>query len=157
MKTSKKHILCVCRMLVCFVLITAVTLTNIACGKQKSSGNNSVSEKNGTSVSDNQTAEGNEEKKVSFKFSVVDGAGKETFFDITTSKKTVGEALLDEKLIEGEPGAYGLYVKKVNGIVADFDKDGTYWAFYVDGAYAMSGVDTTDVEAGKTYTFKVEK
>ena len=35
--------------------------------------------------------------------------------------------------------------------------DQTYWAFYVDGEYAMSGVDTTIIEEGKAYAFKVEK
>ena len=58
---------------------------------------------------------------------------------------------------EGEDGQYGLYVKTVNGITADYDVDGTYWAFYINGEYAMSGVDVTDIAAGSTYAFKVEK
>lgn len=92
-----------------------------------------------------------------FAFTVVDKDGNEANFEIHTDKETVGEALLDAKLIEGEEGAYGLYVKKVNGIVADYDVNQTYWAFYIDGEYAMSGVDVTKIEEGKTYTFKVEK
>ena len=59
-------------------------------------------------------------------------------------------------LIAGEQGDYGLYVKTVNGITVDFDKDGKYWAFYVGGEYAMSGVDSTEITAGSTYAFKVE-
>ena len=70
---------------------------------------------------------------------------------------TVGDALLDLGLIEGDEGDFGLYVKKVCGIEAVYEKDKTYWAFYVNGEYAMSGVDTTDVEAGAEYAFKVEK
>lgn len=97
------------------------------------------------------------EGSTKFAFTVVDKDGNETVFEVSTDKETVGEALLDAKLIEGEEGAYGLYVKKVNGIVADYDADQTYWAFYVDGEYAMSGVDVTKIEEGKTYTFKVEK
>ena len=69
----------------------------------------------------------------------------------------MGDALLELGLIEGEEGAYGLYVKKVNGITADYDTDQTYWAFYINGEMAMTGVDATDVEAGATYSFKVEK
>ncbi len=92
-----------------------------------------------------------------FDFTVVEFDGKETKFVIKTDKEIVGEALLELKLIEGEEGPYGLYVKKVNGIVADFDNDKTYWGFYVDGEYAMSGVDMTKIEEGKTYTFKVSK
>ena len=67
------------------------------------------------------------------------------------------EALLELELINGDEGQYGLYVKEVNGITADYDVDQTYWAFYVDGEYAMSSVDTTEIEDGKTYSFKVEK
>ena len=72
-------------------------------------------------------------------------------FTINTNKSTVGEALLELNLIEGEEGAYGLYVKKVNGVLADYDVDATYWAFYINGDYAMSGVDTTEVVGGTTY------
>ncbi len=92
-----------------------------------------------------------------FAFTVVDKDGNETAFEIHTDKTVVGEALLDCGLISGDPGDYGLYVKTVNGITADYDTDGAYWAFYVDGEYAQSGVDTTNIEEGKTYTFKYEK
>ena len=98
-----------------------------------------------------------EAKSASFKFVVVDADGNETPFEITTEKATVGEALLDEGLIEGTDSAYGLYVTKVNGIEAVYETDGTYWAFYINGEYASTGVDSTNVEDGATYMFKVEK
>lgn len=72
-------------------------------------------------------------------------------FTVKTDKKTVGEALLDVGLIEGDEGPYGLYVKKVNGITADFDKDQTYWAFYIGEELAMTGVDATQIEEGSVY------
>jgi hypothetical protein len=93
----------------------------------------------------------------SFTFEVVDQNGTMTSFDITTDKELVGEALLEEGLIVGEDGPYGLYVTEVNGIVADYNVNKTYWAFYIDGGYAASGVDMTEVVDGATYTFKVEK
>ena len=102
---------------------------------------------------DNVLGEGDTE----FTFKVVDKDGNESSFEIHTDEKTVGDALIKLDLLEGEEGDYGLYVKKVNGITADYDKDKTYWAFYIDGEYAMTGVDATDIEEGKTYTFKVEK
>ena len=92
-----------------------------------------------------------------FTFVVVDGEGNEKTFEIHTDKTTVGEALLELELIDGEDGDYGLYVKSVNGITADYNVDGTYWAFYINGEMAMTGVDATNVEAGATYSFKVEK
>lgn len=92
-----------------------------------------------------------------FVFAVVDMEGNETVFEVHTDKETVGEALLDCDLIAGEDSDYGLYVKTVNGVTADYDKDGTYWAFYVNGEYASTGVDSTQVEDGAAYMFKIEK
>ena len=97
------------------------------------------------------------EGKTKFMLTVTDKDGNETQFEINTDKETVGDALLEHELIEGEEGDYGLYIKTVNNITADFEKDQTYWAFYVDGEYATSGVDTTPVNAGSTYSLKVEK
>ncbi len=87
----------------------------------------------------------------------VEAEGKQTKFEINTDKETVGEALIELGLIKGEDGPYGLYVKEVNGIVADYEVNNTYWAFYVDNEYALSGVDTTPIEEGKEYSFKAEK
>ncbi len=92
-----------------------------------------------------------------FSFTVVDKEGQETNFEIHTDKEIVGEALLELGLIAGEDGQYGLYVKEVNGITADYDVDQTYWAFYTNGEYAAAGVDTTPIEEGTSYSFKVEK
>ncbi len=88
---------------------------------------------------------------------VVSAEDKEVTFTVNTDKTTVGAALLENNLIEGEDGDYGLYVKKVNGITADYDVTGTYWAFYVNGKYAVSGVDMTPIKAGESYAFHVEK
>ena len=92
-----------------------------------------------------------------FAFSVIDLSGNEIKVTVKTDKATVGEALLDAEIIAGDASEFGLYVKSVNGKTLDYDADKAYWAFYVDGGYASSGVDTTSIEAGKTYTFKAEK
>ena len=96
----------------------------------------------------NDTTLGQGETTFSF---VVEIDNQSVNFTINTNKSTVGEALLELNLIEGEEGAYGLYVKKVIGVLADYDVDATYWAFYINGDYAMSGVDTTEVVGGTTY------
>ena len=64
---------------------------------------------------------------------------------------------MEEGLIIGTEGPYGIYVDSVNGIIADWDKDQTYWAFYVDGEYAVSSVDDTEITAGCTYSFVLTK
>ena len=92
-----------------------------------------------------------------FAVEVTDGEGKVTAFTVKSDADTVGAALLALGVIAGEDSQYGLYVKTVNGITADYDKDQTWWGFYVDGAPAAAGVDSTDIADGSTYGFKVEK
>ena len=70
---------------------------------------------------------------------------------IHTDAKTLGAALQEHDLLEGEDSEFGLYVKKVNGILADYDVDKTYWGFYKNGEYMMSGVDTTEITDGEHY------
>ena len=153
LKLSNKKLI---SLLLVMMLTVAMALTG--CGDKKDSDKESESTKSpqSTQAADdgsNELGEGN----TKFDLVVVDKDGNESNFVIKTDKKTVGEALVELGMVEGEEGAYGLYIKKVNGITADFDQDKTYWAFYIDGEYAMSGADETDIEEGVTYTFKVEK
>ena len=82
---------------------------------------------------------------------------KQVTFTIKTDKTTVGEALLENGLVEGEQGAYGLYIKKVNGILADYDVDQSYWLFYVNGEYAMSSADITEIDESAVYQLEYTK
>ena len=91
-----------------------------------------------------------------FIFKVVTKSGEEKTFTVRTDKTIVGEALQDVGLIEGDDSQYGLFVKVVDGERVEWDTDGKYWAFYVDGAYAAKGVDSTEIEAGKVYSFRAE-
>ena len=94
---------------------------------------------------------------VSFKVVVTDLDGKETTFEYSSNAASVGEALVAEGLIEGHETEYGLYIDTVNGITADWDKDQTYWAFYIDGEYAMTGIDGTEIVADTTYGLTLTK
>lgn len=149
----------------CMVLIAATALFATGCknSEKETPDTTDGQTTEADSTVDDTTADEGEGKTVlgegatQFTFTVVDKDGKETVFEINTDKTTVGDALLELELISGDDGDYGLYVKTVNGITADYDTDGTYWAFYINGEYAMSGVDKTDVEAGAEYSFKVEK
>ena len=128
---------------VCIVLIAVTALFTTGCNDSKT-----------TSVpSDTQVSA----QTVEFTFKVTDASGEETDFTISTDKQTVGEALLEKNLIAGDESEYGLYVKTVNGVTLDYDKDGMYWAFYVNGEYAQTGVDSTEITAGAEYAFKAEK
>ncbi len=76
---------------------------------------------------------------------------KTVVFTVKTDADTVGAALLEHNLIAGEEGAYGLYVKTVNGMLADYDVDQTYWSFTIAGETAMTGVDQTELVDGTVY------
>ena len=78
-------------------------------------------------------------------------------FTVKTDKDTVGAALLEHKLIAGEDGQYGLFVKTVNGMTLDPNDKNSYWALYVNGDYAMSGVDSTEIVEGDTYQLAYTK
>lgn len=146
MKHNTKKVLSV---LICILLAAALALGTLGCSKAPEAPGSSVSTlENGATIGTGAT---------SFTFVIVDADGNETTVTVNTDKATVGEALEELGVISGEMGDYGLYVKTVNGITADYDVDQTYWAFYIDGEYAMTSVDSTDVTPGSVYTFKVEK
>lgn len=133
-------------LLLCFVLIAAMALMTTGCK------DNALSLSVDDAIDKTAIGEGNTQ----FTFNVIDQDGNQTAFLVHTDEKTVGDALMKINLIQGEDGPYGLYVKTVNGITLDFDKDGKYWAFYENGAYANGGVDTTAVQDGAVYAFKAE-
>lgn len=160
--------------ILCMMLIVAMALFTVGCKKDEQESPKSGQETKVTAPAEDKQGDASGEEteggdaaangvtvlgegKVAFNFTVVDKDGNETKFEIHTDKTTVGDALLEHALIEGEEGQYGLYVKKVNGILADYDVDQTYWGFFVNGEYAMSGVDTTNIEEGASYSFKVSK
>ena len=94
--------------------------------------------------------------KKSFTVTVTYEDGTEESLSYSSDAEYLGEALIAEGLIEGEDSEFGLYLKTVNGVTVDYDTDGKYWAFYINGEYASSGVDTTPIEEGAEYGFKVE-
>jgi hypothetical protein len=82
---------------------------------------------------------------------------KSVTFTIKTDAETLGDALLVHNLIAGEQGDFGLYVKVVNGITADYDVDQSYWGFSKNGEYMMTGVDGTAIADGEVYELTYTK
>ena len=136
-----------------FVIIAVITILSTGCNSNKPEEIQQVS----TTVQAQGEITVLGEGAKQFSFSVTDADGIVSNFEIHTDKTLVGEALEELTLIAGDEGPYGLYVKRVNGITLDYDKDGMYWAFYINGEMAMSGVDTTEIVENATYSFKAEK
>ena len=45
----------------------------------------------------------------------------------------------------GTESEYGMMVDTVNGERADYNQDGAYWSFYINGEYCNYGIDTQPV------------
>lgn len=133
---------------VCVLAIAAIAVCTFGCAKKSTKLDVDTSGVEATAIGKGANT---------FDFEVIDKDENVTKFRVSTDKTKVVDALLEQGLIEGEDGPYGLYVKKVNGIEADYDKDGTYWAFYVNGEATMEGVSSFEIKEGDVYSFKVEK
>ena len=72
-------------------------------------------------------------------------------FTIHTDKTVLADALLEHGLVSGEDGAFGLYVKVVNGITADYDIDQSYWSLTQNGEMLMTGVSGVNITDGDHY------
>lgn len=79
-----------------------------------------------------------------------DQAKKEFTYD--TDEEYLGTVLQAEGLIEGEEGPYGLMITAVDGETADWNVDQGYWALYVGEEYATTGIDTTPIHDGDSFS-----
>lgn len=130
------------------VLVLSLLLTLCACGK-KASGDPWA---NALYTEDASLGSGS----VTFQLEVK-AEDRSVTFTVSTDEAILGDALLGNSLIAGDEGEYGLYIKSVNGITADYDVDGYYWAIYENGEYLMTGVDSTEIVPGGHYELVREK
>ena len=131
------------------LLLTIMCLTLFSCGK----GNASADIWESATYTEDTTL-GTGEKAVEVE---VIAKEKAVTFKINTNKETLGEALLEHELIAGEKGAYGIYIKDVNGITADYDVDKSYWSLSKNDEYMMTGVDSEKISGGEHYELTYTK
>ena len=79
-----------------------------------------------------------------------DGSQKEFTYD--TNEEFLGTVLQAQGLIQGEAGPYGLMISTVDGELADWNVDQGYWALYIGEDYATTGIDTTPITDGASYS-----
>ena len=148
-RTRMKHAL---SCILCVVLLAAAALNMTGCSNSQTQ---TASQTQLYTQSDTPHALG--EGQTTFPFAVADFDGKEVTFEISTDETVVGAALSERGLIAGEEGPYGLMVTHVNGVKLDYNEDKAYWSFYIDGEYAMTGVDQTEIQPGTAYAFRMTK
>lgn len=82
---------------------------------------------------------------------VVHKDGTEKTFEYHTNQEYLGDVILGEGLVEGEEGSYGLVISAVDGEIADWNVDQSYWALYVGEEYATTGADGVVLTDGGVY------
>ncbi len=127
------------------VLIAAMALSFSACSNND--GNNTTTTTESTTNAVEKT----------FTFIAVDIDGTEKTFTVTSDADNLADALLDEGLITGTEGDYGLMVESVDGITHTYEGDGIYWALYVGDEMSMVGASSVEITDGAEYSFVATK
>ena len=129
--------------LIALMLVLVMVLGLAACGTEKGS-------EASTPAAQEQTGSTGEEP-MHFTVTVVHSDGSSKYFEYQTSEEFLGPVLVQEGLIQGVDGPYGLEIIEVDGETAIYETSKAYWALYVNGEYALQGIDTTLVEDGVAY------
>ena len=72
-------------------------------------------------------------------------------FHCSTDAQYLGTVLLDEGIVEGEQGPYGLFIQSADGEQAVFENDGGWWCVYIGEESATTGTDQIVVTDGGVY------
>ena len=78
--------------------------------------------------------------------------------EIKTDKSKLIDVLNELDIdLKYDEGQYGAYITSIKGLEQKEDNKGVYyWSYYVDDAYATTGVSACSIEDGKKYTFNYE-
>lgn len=136
------------KIIVSFALLLCMTLLLSACGSREVLPQ--VWE-DATYTEDTTLGEGSKTVDV-----YVTAADKSVKLTIKTDEENLGAALLALGIVDGDMGDFGLYVKVVNGMTADYDVDASWWGFnkvLPDGTREtmMTGVDGVTIADGEAY------
>ena len=91
--------------------------------------------------------------------SVIDSAGKETIYTLSTDAQYLLGAMEEAEglTFSGTEGPYGMMLTTVNGETADYNTNGAYWAVIVNGNYGNYGVSMQPVEDGDGFVILYDK
>ena len=79
--------------------------------------------------------------------------GGQDEYTVGTDAKYLEQAMDEAEDLEysAEDGQYGAVVTEVNNVEASFEKNGTYWAFFVNDEYCNYGISQQPVEDGDMF------
>lgn len=77
--------------------------------------------------------------------------GKSVTITVKSDKDNLAEMLTESGLAEGDDSEYGLYIKRVNGVLADYDVDQSFWNLLQNGTPTAVGASSITVTDGDAY------
>lgn len=87
---------------------------------------------------------------------VINSADESIMYEVNTDAEYLRQAMDEAEGLtyDGTESEYGMMVSTVNGEVADYNVDGSYWSFYVNGEYCNYGIDTQPVADGDAFVIE---
>ena len=77
--------------------------------------------------------------------------GREAALTVRSDADNLAEMLTESGLAEGDVSEYGLYIKRVNGVLADYDADGAFWSLQQGGVPTAVGASAITITDGDRY------
>ena len=87
---------------------------------------------------------------VSITVKVIAADKTEKAFNIETDKKNLGDALFEEGLVTEAEHKSGFYTY-IDGVRADYNKDGAWWCLTKGGNEVFTGFNDTKIADGDTF------
>ena len=74
-------------------------------------------------------------------------------YEVQTDAEYLAQAMEEAEGLEfeAEEGPYGLAVSSVNGEVASYEENASYWGFFVNGEYCNYGISEQPVNDGDAF------
>lgn len=87
---------------------------------------------------------------------VVDDRQGTTAYQLQTDAEFLRQAMEETENLSfsGTESEYGMMVDTVNGLTADYNTNGAYWSFYVNGDYCNYGIDSQPVLDGDNFSIR---
>ena len=82
---------------------------------------------------------------------VVHKDGSEKVFTCKSDAEYLGTVLVDENIVVGSYGEFGLYFDTADGETADYNVDGGWWQVFIGEESAMVGADQIPIADGDTF------
>lgn len=84
---------------------------------------------------------------------VLNKAQESVIYELKTDAEYLIQAMEEAEGLEfeGYESEFGFTTTSVNGEVADFNVDASYWSFYINGEYCNYGVSSQPIEDGDAF------